>query len=52
MIDYKAMYLKMVCETERAINILIEAQRECEKLYINAPETKIRPMFSNQTEEE
>lgn len=28
----------MVLETERAINILIEAQRRCEELYINSPE--------------
>ncbi len=34
--DYKKMYLKIVQETERAINILINAQRECEEIYINA----------------
>lgn len=33
--DYKKMYLKMVQETERAINILINAQRECEEIYIS-----------------
>ena len=27
--DYKEMYLKMVRASERAINILIEAQRKC-----------------------
>lgn len=41
-IDYKEMYLKMVRATEAAINILIEAQRACEELYMAAeasPET-------------
>lgn len=46
--DYKEMYLTMVRETEKAINVLAEAQkaaniliaaqRECEEMYINAPE--------------
>ena len=36
--DYKEMYLKMVRASERAINILIEAQRECEELYISGQE--------------
>ena len=34
--DYKEMYLKMVRASEDAINILIEAQRECEEMYIKA----------------
>ena len=32
--DYKEMYLKMMRETEKAIGILIKAQRECEEMYI------------------
>ena len=39
--DYKKMYIEMMRETENAINILIAAQRRCEELYINAPETEI-----------
>ena len=39
--DYKEMYQRMVRASEAAINILIEAQRECEELYINAPEPQI-----------
>ena len=39
--DYKEMYHKMVQASEAAINILIEAQRECEELYINSPEPQI-----------
>lgn len=32
--DYKEMYLHMVRETEKALRILIEAQRTCEELYL------------------
>lgn len=34
--DYKEMYLTMVCASEKAIRILIEAQRKCEDMYIEA----------------
>lgn len=34
MADYKKMYLTMVRETEKAIQILIQAQRTCEELYL------------------
>ena len=34
--DYKEMYLTMVRATEKALNILIEAQQKCEEMYINA----------------
>lgn len=40
--DYKKMYLKLFQATEQAINTLIEAQRECEELYISEPETELR----------
>lgn len=32
--DYKKMYLEMMRETEKAINILIAAQRRCEEIHI------------------
>lgn len=41
MIDYEEMYYKMVRASEQAINILIQAQRECEELYLNARETPV-----------
>ena len=41
--DYKEMYLKMVRASERAINILIEAQRECEEMYLSGPELTVLP---------
>lgn len=38
MCESQEMYLKMVRATEKAINILVEAQRECEEMYIVAEE--------------
>lgn len=40
--DYKKIYLTMAQETEKAINILIDAQRKCEQMYIDSPETEIK----------
>ena len=40
--DYKEMYLTLFRATERAISTLIEAQRECEELYISELETGLR----------
>lgn len=39
--DYKEMYLKMVRASEQAIRILVEAQRECEELYISQPDPQL-----------
>lgn len=33
---YKEMYIVMMQEMEKAINILIAAQQRCEEMYINA----------------
>ena len=41
--DYKEMYLKMVRASEKAINILIEAQRECEEMYVSGTEPAVFP---------
>ena len=40
--DYKKMYFTLFRATEQAINTLIEAQRECEEMYISEPETELR----------
>ncbi len=40
--DYKEMYLKLFHASERAINTLIQAQRECEELYISQPEPDLK----------
>ncbi len=34
--DYKEMYLIMMRAAEQAQNVLIEAQRKCEELYVEA----------------
>ena len=34
MADYKEMYLHLMRETEKAVQILIQAQRDCEELYL------------------
>ena len=40
--DYKEMYFKLFRASEQAINTLIEAQRECEELYISQPEPDLK----------
>ena len=40
--DYKEMYLKLFRATEEAVNLLIDAQRACEELYITAPEPELK----------
>ena len=45
--DYKKLYITMISETEKAINILIEAQKKCEELYITAQEPEIKIIDSN-----
>lgn len=39
--DYKEMYLKLFRATEAAISSLINAQRECEALYLDGDEPNI-----------
>ncbi len=36
--DYKEMYLKMLAASEEAIRIIIEAQQDCEEMYISESE--------------
>ncbi len=51
-VDYKEMYKKMFQASEQAINLLIAAQRECEEMYISAPEGKIIPLDCGTTKKE
>jgi len=44
MADYQKMYGILFRKMEEAINILIEAQRECEELYIEGSETETEPV--------
>ena len=45
--DCKEMYLKMVRASERAINILIEAQRECKEMYLSGRSLTVLPGKEN-----
>ena len=42
MADYKKMYVTMVNAAEKAMELLIEAQRQCEALYIETEESSDR----------
>ena len=39
--DYKTMYYTMMQASEKAIRILIEAQRQCEEIYLNQREPSL-----------
>ena len=52
MVDYKEMYKRMFQAAEQSINILIAAQRECEEMYISAPESKIIRLAQKADEDE
>lgn len=39
--DYKEMYLHLMRETEKAVRIMIQAQQECEEMYLSAPEPEL-----------
>ena len=40
--DYKEMYLKLFRASEKAVNLLIAAQQECEEMYLSAPEPELK----------
>lgn len=40
--DYKEMYLKLFRASERAANILICAQQECEEMYLRSSEPALK----------
>ena len=42
MADYKKMYVTMVDAAEKAMELLIGAQRQCEELYIETEEPSDR----------
>lgn len=46
--DYREMYLTMMRETEKAIKILTDAQLECERLYVEAGNTPIKVLISEE----
>ena len=50
--DYQEMYLHLMRETEKAIRILVEAQQDCEELYLRegGPALRALPSFIGQAE--
>lgn len=40
--DYKEMYLRLFRATEKAVQVLIAAQQECEELYLASPESELK----------
>lgn len=40
--NYKEMYYKLFHATEQAVYTLIQAQQECEDLFINQPEPDLK----------
>lgn len=49
--DYREMYHTIMRDTEKAINILISAQRKCEELYVSSPDPEIK-LFIRDSEEQ
>lgn len=50
MADYKKMYLTMLRASEDAINTLIQAQRECEEMFISEPQPEIHLLEPKQSQ--
>jgi len=40
--DYKEIYLKLFRASEKAVNLLIAAQQECEEMYLSAAEPELK----------
>lgn len=49
MADYREMYLTMVRATERAMEVLIEAQQKAEECYLETEEGKVPPAAAEET---
>lgn len=50
--DYKEMYLTLFRATEQAINLLIDAQQQCEELYMASPQVDLIVLSKNPDREE
>ena len=42
MADYHEMYLNMARANAKAVNILIQAQQECDEMYMSSPDPEIK----------
>ncbi len=40
--DYRELYLALMREVEKSVEILINAQQKCEEMYINSDDPKIQ----------
>lgn len=49
--DWKEMYLSLMRETEFAVRILVEAQKKCEEMYLQASEPSVFVLPSVKCEE-
>lgn len=45
--NYKELYFRLFRAAEDAVNTLISVQRECEELYLNAPERDMKVISIN-----
>lgn len=52
MSDYKELYLKLFRASEKAVNLLILAQQECEELYLSTSEDKLTVLNSHECEKD
>lgn len=50
--DYQEKYLILMRATEKAIRALIEAQQQCEELYLSAEEPPLQPLSKPDNSEE
>lgn len=46
--NYKKMYHELFRATEKAINILIEAQQKCEDIYVDEAECVVVELLGNE----
>ena len=44
--DYKEMYFKLFRASETAIGLLIDAQKECEEIYLSSPDPALVDLLS------
>lgn len=49
--DYQEMYIKLFRAAEQAVNLLIQAQRECEDLYISGSGAEIVELTREEPDE-
>ena len=49
--DYKEMYIRLFRATTKAIDLLVQAQQECEEIYLSDEETNLT-VFPGKGQEE